>query len=227
MTFNFAVQSTREITRLTRLFQALGNSARPTVMKVERTLVVEDDELLARAISRELRKWCPAVDVASGCAEARPLLSLMPGLVLVDVCLPDGSGVEVVRQAATLTPKPRIIALSARATAEEGFALAKAGACAYLPKPISLESLLQTIDRVVSTPVNLSADIADAVGTVKFEALHDQMKLTMIHQALGLTGQNITRAAELLGVSRQRLQQWIRALEIELPIKDGHEDPSS
>jgi DNA-binding NtrC family response regulator len=213
--------------RVGSAFPPFASSSTAALMKVTRTLVVEDDDLLARAISRELRQWCAAVDVASRCDEAEPLLGLLPSLVLVDVCLPDGSGVDVVRKAARLSPKPRIIALSARASAEEGFALAKAGACAYMPKPISLDSLLQTIERVLAMPVDLMPEIADAVGTVKFEALHDQMKSTMIHQALGMTGHNITKAAELLGVSRQRLQQWIRLLEIEVaPKADSSRDPN-
>jgi len=134
----------------------------------------------------------------------------------VDVCLPDGSGVEVVKRAATLLPKPRIIAISARATAEEGFQLAAAGACAYVPKPLSLDTLTGVLDRVLTAPVDLSVHVADVVGNVPFERAHADLKLTMIRQALGLNEGNITHAANMLGVSRQRLQQWIRALDLDV-----------
>ena len=185
-------------------------------MRISRTLVVEDDDLLSKAIARELRRWCSVVDVASNVAQAVALLSTRPGLLLVDVCLPDGSGVDIVRSAAALLPKPRIIAISARATAEEGFQLAAAGACAYLAKPISLDSLTQVIDRVLKAPVDLSVHVADAVGNVPFEQAHTELKLTMIRQALSLNAGNITHAADMLGVSRQRLQQWIRAHDLDV-----------
>jgi DNA-binding NtrC family response regulator len=205
------------IARWTNFYSALDASdLRSDRVKILRTLVVEDDDLLSKAIARELRRWCQVVDVASNIEQACGLLEAQPGLVLVDVCLPDGSGVEVVRHAAALQPKPRIIAISARATAEEGFQLANAGACAYLPKPISLDSLSEVIERVLRAPVDLRVRVADAVGSMPFEQAHADLKLTMIRQALGLSDGNITRAADMLGVSRQRLQQWIRALDLEV-----------
>lgn len=193
-------------------------------MRIDRMLIVEDDDLLARALTRELGSVCPEIELAASVEQARLALSRSPSLILVDVRLPDGSGVGFVGEAAARVPKPKIIALSAQATAEEGFALAKAGACAYLAKPLSLSTVMQELERVLAAPGNVCASVADLVGTVKFEALHDEVKSVMIRQALGLTGMNITHAAELLGVSRQRLQQWLRALDIDCSDSNKNRD---
>jgi DNA-binding NarL/FixJ family response regulator len=71
-----------------------------------------------------------------------------PDVVLLDVHMPDGGGVEVLRRAAELEVMPRFLALSASDAAEDVIAVIRAGARGYVTKSISAEELQDAIDRV-------------------------------------------------------------------------------
>ena len=129
--------------------------------------------------------------------------------MLLDVRLPDGNGLGIAKLAARLQPKPRIIALSGQATATEAFELALAGVCAFLPKPISLSTLCATLELVLSRPFYIDPFFKDLVGVVSLHDARDDLRRAMVVEALARAGGNKTRAAEILGVTRQAVQQMI------------------
>lgn len=113
-----------------------------------RALVVEDDQVLRRALVRGLRAWGVETLEASDVKSARRLLRLEPDLVVTDVRLPDGSGQEVARRAARLRTQPFIVAMSGEATPAEAFELARACVRVYLEKPFTLAELQARIGEI-------------------------------------------------------------------------------
>lgn len=107
-----------------------------------RLLLVEDAPQLAEATARGLRGHGHAVDVAGTLADARRLVRLEPyDTVLLDLGLPDGSGVSLLdelRRAGTTTP---VIVLTARDGVEDRVAGLDHGADDYLVKPFALAEL--------------------------------------------------------------------------------------
>jgi RNA polymerase sigma factor (sigma-70 family) len=71
-----------------------------------------------------------------------------PDVVLLDVHMPDGGGVEVLRRAGGLESSPKFLALSASDAAEDVIAVIRAGARGYVTKSISAAELLDAIERV-------------------------------------------------------------------------------
>jgi PAS domain S-box-containing protein len=115
-----------------------------------RLLVVEDDPASARVLDRLLRRRGADVSSAGSLAEARALVaSCEPfDLIITDLTLPDGNGLELIR----LLDGVPAIALSGSLSGEEDLLVREAGAVIYLAKPVDLGILENAIDRAL-TPV--------------------------------------------------------------------------
>ena len=188
-----------------------------------RALVVEDDPLLAGSLTDQLGDWGFDADSVGTVAAARAVLGEPWTLVLLDLALPDGSGMEVAAALARHTSRPPlVVAVTGTAKVEEGFQLAKLGVRAYLPKPLNVADLRQTIRLLLeeSSQNQLSVEaVARAeVGSASYQEITARVRRAMVERALALTGGSKTGAARLLGVSRQAVQQLIRSLE--LPNED-------
>ncbi len=181
-----------------------------TSLRVERALIVEDDELFRRSLVRFCRPLAKDLVEAATVAEARVALAKRPTLVLLDVRLPDGSGLEVVELANDLRPAPLIVAFSGEATPPESFRLAQLGVREFLQKPFDLEQLEGALARSQEAPPALQPLVAGAVGHIDLGDVKAQVRQTMVRQALAMTKGNRSAAARLLGVSRQALQHIVR-----------------
>jgi two-component system, OmpR family, alkaline phosphatase synthesis response regulator PhoP len=111
-----------------------------------RIVVVEDDPVQARAIAAILHHEGFAVDVAANASEGlqRVLSAPPPDLVLLDVMLPDVSGLEVARRLRAGTDVPIILLTSRRQEVDKVVGL-EAGADDYVTKPYSAAELLARI----------------------------------------------------------------------------------
>ena len=179
-----------------------------------RALVVEDDEVLARAITRALEEWGNEVVCCSTLAGALVAARSATDLAIIDVALPDGSGVTLAQELSRQRPAPLVIAMSGRASANEAFQLGALGVRGYLPKPLSFSDLVATIDSVLDAAPDLSPLLVASVGRRGFREVQEQVRRTMAEQALAVARGNRTEAARLLGVTRQAVQQLIRNLDI-------------
>lgn len=107
-----------------------------------RILIVEDDERIAAPVADDLRRQRHTVDVApdgpSGLAYAR---TGVYDVILLDVMLPEISGIEVCRQLRRERADAMILMLTARDTTEDKVAGLDAGADDYLIKPFDLAEL--------------------------------------------------------------------------------------
>lgn len=177
---------------------------------IRRVLVVEDEPALRREIGRLLRSTGRDVVEADTVASARSKLVLGCDLVMVDVRLPDGSGVDVAEAAAMLTPAPLMMVLTGGATAQEGFALCELGALRFFSKPFSPEELLEAIETVTPPRIQLEAMLKTLVGRKDLRAVEHDVRHTMVSEALAVTGGNMTEAAKLLNIARQVLQHIVR-----------------
>ena len=115
-----------------------------------RVLLVEDEAVFARAVEKRLAKAGLACQVAGTLADARRLLmGPEPDAILLDMRLPDGSGLdllsEVRERRGSAVP---VLVLTAYGEVEDAVLAMKLRASDYLKKPIDLEELLVSIDKV-------------------------------------------------------------------------------
>jgi CheY-like chemotaxis protein len=112
-------------------------------------LVVEDDTSLREALCRALRGAGHTVEVAGDGARAlRSLRGEQPELLVTDLMMPDGDGIELITAVKKDYPAVRILAISGRGFLGAVNLLnlaAMLGADATLPKPLVPEDLLETV----------------------------------------------------------------------------------
>jgi len=117
-----------------------------------RVLVVDDHPIWRDGVARDLEAAGLTVcGTAGDAAQAlRVATATRPDVVLLDLQLPDGSGVDVARQLGTLSPAPCILVLSASGERQDVLDAMTAGATGYLLKSASASELIDGVRRVAA-----------------------------------------------------------------------------
>lgn len=130
-------------------------------------LLIEDDLNVFHGLQRRLKAsgydTCYAPDAVASISQAR---QHRPSLILLDLGLPAGDGfvvMERLKQFADLSLIP-IVVLSGRDRAANEIRSLRAGAAAYLQKPVSADHLLETIRKCLRLPSAPKAPSTYSVG---------------------------------------------------------------
>src|SRR5258708_3836263 len=111
-------------------------------------LVIDDEEGVRYSFRRAFESDKVEVITAATAAEGLEVASkTAPDVVVLDLQLPDGSGLDVFREIRAETPKRPVIFITAHGTTEAAIEAMKSGAFDYLVKPVDLERLSQVLDR--------------------------------------------------------------------------------
>jgi DNA-binding NtrC family response regulator len=116
-------------------------------------LVVEDNATLRRAITRALAARCERVEEAETYAAARQRIAEAGepfSVVLTDLRLPDGSGLEVLEAARARDARSAIVLMTAYGSVESAVAAMREGAVDFLQKPFELAELEARVLRAAS-----------------------------------------------------------------------------
>jgi two-component system nitrogen regulation response regulator GlnG len=109
-------------------------------------LLVDDDDAIRMVVAQALRRAGHRVRTAANVAELdRELRHATPDVLLTDVVLPDGDGIDIATRFARELPEIPVIVLSARNTLTTAVRANEAGAYDYLPKPFDLDTLTRTV----------------------------------------------------------------------------------
>ena len=128
-----------------------------------KVMVVEDDAPVRHLITASLSAEDYTVIAAQTAAEAVHLATTRnPYMILLDLGLPDGDGVEVIKQIRVWTETP-IIVISARDEDTDKIEALDAGADDYLTKPFSVAELLARLRATQRRLAYLAAGNTDAV----------------------------------------------------------------
>jgi two-component system response regulator DevR len=136
-----------------------------------RVFLVDDHEIVRRGIA-ELLNAEPGIEVvgeAGTAADARAgIVALTPEVVLLDVRLPDGSGIDICRDIRSASPEIRFLILTAYDDDEAMSAAVVAGASGYVLKHVRGSGLIESVRRVASGRSLLDPHLAKRVVR-KFE----------------------------------------------------------
>jgi two-component system KDP operon response regulator KdpE len=135
-------------------------------MSEARILVVDDEAQIVRALQTSLQGAGYEVDVATTAAEALARAAAHPPAgVILDLVLPDGSGIDVCRELRRWTNAP-VLVLSALGDEQEKIAALDAGADDYVTKPFGIEELLARLRaalRRVDAPTDPVVELGELV----------------------------------------------------------------
>jgi len=127
-----------------------------TEKPVLRILVVDDDDGVQKLVGTLLQRSNMLPIVAMSASEAAQILRQqpLPDLMLLDIMLPEISGIDFLKQmrAKTVFDKLPVVILSALADPKTIRAGLDAGADRYLTKPYLVNSLVKTINEVLASP---------------------------------------------------------------------------
>jgi len=112
-----------------------------------RVLVCDDDAAIRTVVREALRRAGHTVETAASAADLRRTIrTFRPQVLLTDVVLPDGNGLDLVPELLADHPHMPIIVLSAQNTFTTAMRATEQGAFDYLPKPFDLGELAQAVE---------------------------------------------------------------------------------
>jgi DNA-binding NarL/FixJ family response regulator len=129
-----------------------------------RVFLVDDHELIRTGIRSELSSSLDIIGEADEVEAAiEIILERRPDVVLLDVHMPDGGGLAVLRAVTPAAPEVRFLALSVSDASEDVISVIRAGARGYVTKNISGPELLDAIYRVAAGDAVFSPRLAGFV----------------------------------------------------------------
>ena len=118
----------------------------------EEILVVDDDEAIRWTLREALQSWgFVPVEAASVAEAVKHFNSDLPAAVLLDIDLPDGSGLDVLREIKREHPDAIVIMITGNVQIDNTISALRGGAYDFITKPIKLEELRVTIRNAIET----------------------------------------------------------------------------
>ena len=201
--------------------------SRPSVV------IVDDHELFRAGVRTELAAHVEVVgDAASVEAAVPAILAAEPDVVLLDVHMPGGGGVEVIRLVAQRRPTQRFLALSVSDAPDDVIAVIRAGARGYVTKSISSAELADAVRRVADDDAVFSPRLAgfvlDAFASTlpaaqvdpELDQLTAREREVLQHIARGYMYKEI---ALRLSISAKTVEAHVSAVLRKLQLSNRHE----
>jgi two-component system response regulator AtoC len=117
-------------------------------MRIQRILIVDDEELMRQFLAETLKRKSFQVDGAANGKEAFSFLRKNTyELLLTDMKMPDLSGIELLRRVKELSPQTAVIIMTAYGTIENAVEAMRLGAFNYLLKPFTPDTLETLIEK--------------------------------------------------------------------------------
>lgn len=203
---------------------------------VRRTrILIVDDHPIVRQGLRMLIEAQPRLAVCGEAARSDQALQLCgelrPDLVIVDLSLEDGNGVELVRELAAVDPRPQILVCSMHDERLFAERVLRAGAGGYLSKLAPPTAVIDAIERVAAGGVYLSQDLAEG-SPGRASAAGEETPLAGLQtlsdrelQVFELIGRGITtrRIAENLGLSPKTIETYRENIKHKLGLANAVE----
>ena len=138
---------------------------------MEKILIVEDNELIATGIKDRLNNEGFLVDISNNIKEAMQLLtSNKYNLILLDIVLPDGNGINFYKTIKELSNHTAVIFLTAKDTEDDIVRGLELGADDYIVKPFRTRELISRIRNVLRRSKNISTI---QIGNIQFDRINN------------------------------------------------------
>ena len=195
-------------------------------------VIVDDHALFRSGVRAELDGMVDVLGDAATVEDAvRMILSEEPDVVVLDVHMPGGGGLEVIKQVAERRPAQRFLALSVSDAPEDVIAIIRAGARGYVTKTISGAELADAVRRVADGDAVFSPRLAgfvlDAFATLapaevdpELDQLTAREREVLRHIARGYLYKEI---AARLGISTKTVEAHVSAVLRKLQLSSRHE----
>ncbi len=193
---------------------------------------IADDHAIVREGLKQILSDSPDIIVAGEAENGLDAIKLFrkakPHVMLLDISMPDRSGIEVLKQIKKERPETAVLMLSMHREDQYAIRSLKAGAAGYLTKQSAPKELVIAIRQVAAGQKYVSAalaqELAAAVGADHDVALHDTLSdreyqtLTMI-----ASGKTVSMIAKELSLSVKTISEYRARLLVKMKLKNSAE----
>src|SRR5512134_295257 len=115
-------------------------------MALDRVLIVDDEDLIRWSLQQKVSHWgYRAFEAPNGESAIAVVERESPDLVLLDIHLPDRSGIDVLKAIKESNPRIIVVMMTAYGVLEDAVAALRLGAYDFVAKPLNFEELRTTI----------------------------------------------------------------------------------
>lgn len=115
-------------------------------MITSKVLIIDDEAEFASTLCQRLKlRGMAAIDVHSGTEGLVSLVQMNPGIVILDLKMPDMSGLDVLEKIKEYDPSIEVIMLTGHGSAGSGVEAEEKGAFGYAMKPLDIIELIDMI----------------------------------------------------------------------------------
>ncbi|MCC6071341.1 response regulator [Massilia sp. GCM10020059] len=193
---------------------------------------IADDHAIVREGLKQILADSPDIIVAGESENGLDAIKLFRKskchVMLLDISMPDKSGIDVLKQVKKEHPEMAVLMLSMHREDQYAIRSLKAGAAGYLTKQSAPKELVTAIRQVASGQKYVSAalaqELAAQVGEDHATALHDTLSdreyqtLTMI-----ASGKTVSAIAEELSLSVKTISEYRARLLVKMKLKNSAE----
>ena len=193
---------------------------------------IADDHAIVREGLKQILSESPDIIVAGEAENGLDAIKLFRkskcNVMLLDISMPDRSGIEVLKQIKKEKPEMAVLMLSMHREDQYAIRSLKAGASGYLTKQSAPKELVTAIRQVATGQKYVSAalaqELASAIGEDHETALHDTLSdreyqtLTMI-----ASGKTVSAIAEELSLSVKTISEYRARLLVKMKLKNSAE----
>lgn len=186
-----------------------------------RALIVDDHAVVRSGIRRalEARGEIQVFEAATKAEALAQIAHVSPQLLIIDINLPDGSGLEVVSWVRTISAEMAIVVLTFNESDDFLLAAMKAGASAYVNKSAPLTELIAATEHAQASPSSFAAkEIVDALQRKQLKFGLSQRELQII--SLLPTDEPLSALAKSLFISESTLKTHLTHIYQKLSVKN-------
>ena len=184
-------------------------------------ILVIDDHVLVREGLRRALSNSPQFNVVGEAASKREALVQIPHhkpeVILVDLHLPDGSGLEIIAWARALSQRMGIVALTFSTQPEHILACMQSGASAHVSKSAPIKELVEAIEKSVLSPLTFSTRRATDLISKRNESIGLTARELEVLEILP-SGDTVTQIAARLFVSEATIKSHLAAIYRKLKV---------
>jgi len=191
-------------------------------------VLLADDHALMRQGLRALLASTGEIEVVgevgTGREAERQVLELDPGVVLMDIAMPDLNGIEAARIIHLKSPATRIVMLSMHVSAEYVYRAFEAGACGYLLKEMAVDEVITAVRTVHAGKQYVSPALAKTVpdacasrarGPVDSLSTRERQVLQLV-----VEGRTSSEIAQMIHLSPKSVETYRSRLMAKLGVSD-------
>ena len=196
-----------------------------------RVFIADDHAIVREGLKQILSEW-PDIIVAGEAENGFDAIKLFRKskchVMLLDISMPDRSGIDVLKHVKKESPEIAVLMLSMHREDQYAIRSLKAGASGYLTKQSAPKELVTAIRQVATGQKYVSAalaqELASAIGDDHETALHDTLSdreyqtLTMI-----ASGKTVSAIAEELSLSVKTISEYRARLLVKMKLKNSAE----